>query len=138
MPELSNPVVIIAAASLLVTIIAVGAGSLYRLARIISKVEEVGERVNRLEARIDRLEDRIDQVEQEMRAEMRALREEIRSDMRALRDEMRADMREFREEMRAEMQAFREDTQRNHEQLLAALAGHTHDEAGQAMFRSPL
>ena len=36
MMELSNPVVIIAAASLLLTIVALGAGGLYRLARIIS------------------------------------------------------------------------------------------------------
>ena len=47
--------------------------------------------------------------------------------MRGLREEMREEMREMREEMR-----------RNHEQLLLALTTHSHDETGQAMFRSPL
>lgn len=36
------------------------------------------------------------------------------------------------------MRARRPGQQRNHEQLLAALAGHTHDAAGQAVFRNPL
>lgn len=30
------------------------------------------------------------------------------------------------------------ERRRNHKQLLTALAGHTHDEAGQAVFRNPL
>ena len=134
MPELSNLLVIIAAISLVVTIIAVGAGSLFRLGRIISRVQEVGERVNRLEARIDRLEDRIDRLEEHIDQ----VEQTMRAEMRASREEMRADMREFRDEMRTEMRAFNENMQRNHEQLLAALAGHTHDEAAQAVFRSPL
>ena len=104
MSELFQPPVI-AAVALLVTILALAGGSLYRLGRIISRVEEIGYRVNRLDDRIDRLDDRVERAAQEMHAEMRA---------------------------------FNENMQRNHEQLLAALAGHTHDEAGQSVFRSPL
>lgn len=108
MPELSNPTVI-AAGTLLLSIFVLVGGSLLWLGRIANQVEQLGKRV-------DRLDERVEQIEQGMRAEMRALRED-----------MRAEMRESREDMR-----------RNHEQLLAALAGHTHDEAGQSVFRSPL
>ena len=115
MLELSQPTVI-AAATLLFSIIVLVGSSLFWLGRIGNQVNQLDKRADRFDERFDRLGDRIEQVAQEMRAELR----------------------DFREEMRAEMRESRSEMQRNHEQLLAALAGHTHDEAGQAVFRNPL
>ena len=51
---------------------------------------------------------------------------------------MRQEMREMREEFRQEMREMREENRRNHQQLLQALAHHSHDpDTGFAIFRIP-
>ena len=65
-------------------------------------------------------------------------REEFRQGIRELRQEFRQELRETREEFHQEMQEMREENRRNHQQLLQALAHHTHDPAtGFAVFRTP-
>ena len=106
---------------------------------------KLSSRVDHLSYRIDRLEEGLAETREELRTEMRETREEIRQEMRELRTEMhevrevmRAEIREVREEMRAEMREMREEMRRNQEQLLVALAAHSHDDTGQAAFRNPL
>ena len=48
------------------------------------------------------------------------------------------DIKEMREEFRQEMRELREENRRNHQQLLQALAHHSHDQdTGFAIFRIP-
>ena len=80
-------------------------------------------RLGQLAARVDRQGVEIS----ESRQEMRDMREEYRQEMRDMREESRQDIREMREENR-----------RNHQQLLQALAHHSHDPAtGFATFQVP-
>ena len=44
-------------------------------------------------------------------------------------DQQAAEMRDMREESRREMRELREENRRNHQQLLQALAHHSHDPA---------
>ncbi len=54
------------------------------------------------------------------------------------RDELRQEMRELRDDLRQEMREMREENRRNHQQLLQALAHHSHDpDTGFAIFRIP-
>ena len=103
-------------AGLTLTLILVGGGGLLWIWKLSSRVDHLSYRVDRLEEGLA-----------EARQEIRETREELRAEMREMREEIRAEMREMREEMR-----------RNHEQLLIALANHSHDETGQATFRNPL
>lgn len=63
--------------------------------------------------------------------------EQLQVQVRDVRDEMRDEMSNLREEMRDDMNNLREEMRRNHQQLLAALANHSHDEQGHAVFRMP-
>ena len=112
---------------MLLSILALVGGSLFRLGRLTAQVDQLDKRAGRLEVRVE-------QVAQEVRA----VSDELRGEMREMRDELRGEMRELREEMRAEMREMREEMRRNHEQLLMTLANHGHDETGQAIFRNPL
>lgn len=73
-------------------------------------------------------------------AEIRQLQEDVsqvRDDIRVLRDDiktLRQDMREGFDELEERLAARME---RNQQQLLDTLAGHTHDTSGTALFRSP-
>ena len=54
------------------------------------------------------------------------------------REEFRQEMRDMREENRQEIRDMREENRRNHQQLLQALAHHSHDpDTGFAIFRIP-
>ena len=52
-------------------------------------------------------------------------------------EQLQVQMRDVREEMREEMKDLRDEMRRNHQQLLVALANHSHDEQGHAIFRMP-
>ena len=52
-------------------------------------------------------------------------------------EQLQVQVRDVRDEMRDEMSNLREEMRRNHQQLLAALANHSHDEQGHAVFRMP-
>ena len=55
-----------------------------------------------------------------------------------MREEFRREMSESREEFRREIRDLREEGRRNHQQLLQALAHHSHDsDTGFAIFRIP-
>ena len=90
---------------------------------LIALVSGVHLRLGQLIGRVDQLERRFDhQAEENHRT----------------REEMRQEMRDFREEMRQEMRDLREEGRRNHQQLLQALAHHSHDpDTGFAIFRIP-
>ena len=64
--------------------------------------------------------------------------EQLDSQITDLREENRREMREMREESRREMREMREENRHNHQQLLQALAHHSHDpDTGFAIFRIP-
>ena len=52
-------------------------------------------------------------------------------------EQLQVQVRDTREEMSNDMNKLREDMHRNHQQLLVALANHSHDEQGHAVFRMP-
>ena len=64
-----------------------------------------------------------------------------RLEFNELRGELKAEMAQFRQEYREEMAQFRQelrdDFRRSHQQLLLALAGHSHRDDGQAVFTVP-
>ena len=65
-------------------------------------------------------------------------REEFRQEFRGMREEFRQELRDLREEFRQEFRDLREENRHNHQQLLQALAHHTHDpDTGFAIFRFP-
>ena len=75
------------------------------------------------------------------RLEFNELRGELKADMAQFRQEYREEMAQFRQEIREEMAQFRQelrdDFHRSHQQLLLALAGHSHRDDGQAVFTVP-
>ena len=78
------------------------------------------------------------EMREEFRQEIRETREELRQEMQEMREEFRQGFRETREELRQEMQEMRDENRRNHQQLLQALAHHSHDpDTGFAIFRLP-
>ncbi len=79
--------------------------------------------------RLGKLGNQVEQLQVQVR--------DIREDMRDIRQEMREEMSSLRDEMREEMGALRDEMRRNHQQLLIALANHSHDEQGHAVFRMP-
>ena len=104
---------LIALGGLVLTLIALTGGVLYRLGQLTSRVNQLA-----VEAARDR--------------------EEGRQDRQEMRDEFRQGMREIRDEFRQGMQEMRDENRRNHQQLLQALAHHTHDlDTGFAVFRFP-
>ena len=107
-------------AGLVMAVLALAGGVFYRLGQLNNKVSE-------LERRFDR------QTE-----ENRLTRKELRQEIREAREELRQEIHEAREEFRQEMREMREENRRNHQQLLQALAHHTHDPAtGAAVFSIP-
>ena len=79
--------------------------------------------LGKLSNRVGNLEIRVDGLAEEMRE----IREEIRNQKAELLEEMRSQRTELLEEMR-----------RGNQQLLLALANHSHDGDGQPMFRIPV
>ena len=73
---------------------------------------KLGSRVSNLENRVDQLETKIDQVDKKV-------------------DQLADGMRDMREEIR-------EEIRRGNQQLLLALANHSHDADGQPIFRIPV
>ena len=116
----------ITAIASVIALLVVAGGGLYRLGKLGNQVEQLQVQVR------DIREDMRD-----IRQEMRDTRQEMREEMSSLRDEMREEMSSLRDEMREEMGALRDEMRRNHQQLLIALANHSHDEQGHAVFRMP-
>ena len=111
---------LIALGSFAVALAALLSGVLYRLGKVEGKIEL------------------LIQEGKESRQETREMREEFLREMRDMREESRQEMRDMREESRQEMRDMREESRRNHQQLLQALALHTHDpDTGFAIFRVP-
>jgi anion-transporting ArsA/GET3 family ATPase len=90
--------------------------------------------LGKLSNRVGHLEHRVDQLADELREEMRELREEMRQQQNELLEEMR----ELREEMRQQRNELLEEMRRGNQQLLLALANHSHDADGQPIFRMPI
>lgn len=60
-----------------------------------------------------------------------------REDHNDLRSELKTDMAQLREDFKAENARLREDFRRSHQQLMLALANHSHRDDGQAVFTLP-
>ena len=84
----------------------------------------------------------------ELRQGMGALRIELKQDMTELRTELKQDMAElrqdigelrsdFKQEMAQTRQELLQEFRRSHDQLLLALANHSHADNGQDMFTVP-
>ena len=105
---------------LMLTLVALTGGVLYRLGVLTN--------------RVDQLDRRFEQQAEENRE----TREELRREMRETHEEFRQEFRDAREEFRQEMRETREENRRNHQQLLQGLAHHYHDsDTGFAIFRIP-
>lgn len=107
-----DPAVLAAIVSLL-TLLAVIAGGVFWLGKL-------SNRVGNLEKRVDQLDAKVDDVAEDLRKEMREMRNEIREEMREMRSELLEEMRH------------------GNQQLLLALVNHSHDAGGQPMFRVPV
>ncbi len=111
---------LIALGGLMVAAVALLSGVWFRLGQLSNHVSQLDQRFDR-------------QAE-----ENREMREESRQETREMREELRQETRETREEFRQEIREMREENRRNHQQLLQALAHHTHDpDTGFAIFRIP-
>ena len=88
-----------------------------------------------LALRLDRLPTREEhnELRNELKADMAQLRQDVREDMARSRE----DMERLRQEFREDMERLRQDFRRSHQQLLLALAGHHHNDDGQAVFTEP-
>lgn len=112
--------ILLAMGGLLLTALAMFSGVMYRLGR--------------LSARVDLLFDAVDQN----REEIRQARQEFREELQRMREESRAEAQELRAEMREGFRQMRDEIRRSNQQLLLALANHSHDpDTGVAMFRIP-
>ena len=60
-----------------------------------------------------------------------------REEHNELRNELKSDMAQLRQEFRTDMAQLREDFRRSHQQVLTALASHSHSDDGQAVFTAP-
>ena len=127
--------ILLAMGGLLLTALAMFSGVMYRLGRLSA-------RVDLLFAAVDQNREEIRLARQEFREEMQRLREELRQEFREelqrVREEFRAEAQGLREEMREGFRQMREEIRRSNQQLLLALANHSHDpDTGVAMFRIP-
>ena len=77
------------------------------------------------------------QLRGETKAEMAQLREETKAEMAQFREETKADMAQLRADIREDMALLREEFRRSHQQIMLALANHSHREGGQAVFTLP-
>ena len=119
--------ILLAMGGLLLTALAMFSGVMYRLGR--------------LSARVDLLFDAVDQNREEIRLARQEFREELqrmREEAQRLRQELREDAQELRAEVREGFRQMRDEIRRSNQQLLLALANHSHDpDTGVAMFRIP-
>ena len=111
---------LIALGGLVLTLLALVGGLLYRQGKIEGKVDLL-------------IEDG-----KEFRNETRGLREELRQELRDMREELRQELRDMRADFGRELSEMRQENRYNHQQLLQAFAHHSHDQdTGFAIFRIP-
>ncbi len=129
---ISDPAVITAIVSIL-SLFILGAGGTYWLGRLRNQVDHLGKETGQLSNRFDQLDNRVDQlVGQVGQLNNRVDQLDSRVDQLSNRvDQLNHDMREgFR--------GLHEEIRRGNQQLLQALASHTHDAEGQPTFRVPV
>ena len=117
--------VAVAGAALSVTIIVLLVKGGYQLGRNTAQVESLSNEVANLRVEIREVRD-------ELRAEIREVRDEARED----NQQLRADMMAGFERLAEAIDALRVETQQNN-QMLAALANHTHATDGRTLFTVP-
>lgn len=123
--------ILLALGGLLLTALAMFSGVMYRLGRLSA-------RVDLLFAAVDQNREEIRLARQEFREEMQRMREEFREELQRMREEFRAEAQELRAEVREGFRQLRDEIRRSNQQLLLALANHSHDpDTGVAMFRIP-
>ena len=71
------------------------------------------------------------------REEHNELRNDFKGDLVQLREELKVDNAQLRADMREDMAQLREEFRRSHQQIMLALANHSHREDGQAVFTLP-
>ena len=123
--------ILIALGGVMVAAVALLSGVWFRLGQLSNHVAQ-------LDRRFDQQSEENRETREEFRQGLRETREEFRQEIRETREELRQEIRETREELRQEIREAREENHRNHQQLLQALAHHTHDpDTGFAIFRIP-
>lgn len=103
-----DPATIVAIVNV-ITLLALIGGGIFWLGKLSNRVSHLENRVDQLENKIDQVDKKVDQLADDMREEMRNLREDMREEIR-----------------------------RGNQQLLLALANHSHDADGQPIFRIPV
>ncbi len=104
----ADPDVVVAIIGAITLLVAIG-GFVYWLGKLSNRVDNLDKKVDQLDKKVDQLT------------------EEVRKGFQDVREEMRRSQEEMREEMR-----------RGNQQLLLALANHSHDADGQPIFRVPV
>ena len=103
--------------------------------------QDMGELRTELKQDMGELRTELKQDMAELRTEFKQDMTELRQDMGALRTELKQDMTELRSDFKQEMTQTRQELlqefRRSHDQLLLALANHSHTDNGQAMFTVP-
>ena len=115
--------------SFIIALAAINSGAVVALVGV---VVYLALRVGRLPARQEHNE-----LRNEFKGDLVQLREELKADNARLREELKADNAQLRADMREDMAQLREEFRRSHQQIMLALANHSHREDGQAVFTLP-
>ena len=115
----ADPDVVVAIIGAITLLVAIG-GFVYWLGKLSNRVDNLDKKVDQLDKKVDQLT------------------EEVRKGFQDVREEMRRSQEEMREEMRRSQEEMREEMRRGNQQLLLALANHSHDADGQPIFRVPV
>ncbi len=115
--------------SFIIALAAINSGAVVALVGV---VVYLALRVGRLPTRQEHNE-----LRNEFKGDLVQLREELKADNAQLREELKADNAQLRADMREDMAQLREEFRRSHQQIMLALANHSHREDGQAVFTLP-
>ena len=137
----------IAALSFVVTIVVLLVRGSFVLGSSVNQVNNLGRQVEDLTASVNELRAEMQQGHQQLRAEMQQGHQQLRAEMQQGHQQLRAEMQQGDQQLRAEMAAgfdkladaingLRDEVQQNN-QMLAALANHTHDTDGRTVFTLP-
>ena len=103
-----DPATIVAFVNVITLLVLIG-GGVFWLGKLSNRVSHLENRVDQLENKIDQVDKKVDQLADDLREEMRNLRNELLEEMR-----------------------------RGNQQILLALVNHSHDGDGQPILRVPV
>ena len=82
--------------------------------------------------------ERNQQATVEVKQEVKEVRQELKQDIEDLRDELRHEIAVTRQEILAAIEDTNQEIKDSNRRMLEALANHTHDEDGNAIFTRPV